>query len=72
MSAYLIWEARRLGVPTARLLRMAGDVRANFVTSAIPLVGWVGDMFHRPDLRNMALLRKHLGQAHPVPDPFQG
>ncbi|MFC4172503.1 DUF4112 domain-containing protein [Microvirga sp. GCM10011540] len=65
MSAYLIWEARRLGVPPALLLRMAGHVGVDFVISAIPLVGWVGDVFYRSNLRNMALLRKHLDQAHP-------
>jgi hypothetical protein len=65
MSAYLIWEARRLGVPTGTLLRMAGNVGVDFVISAIPLVGWLGDVFYRSNLRNMALLRGHLDRAHP-------
>ncbi len=71
MSAYLIWEARRLGVPMSTLLRMMGNVGVDFVISAIPLVGWVGDVFYRSNLRNMDLLREHLDKAHPVPKRFQ-
>jgi hypothetical protein len=70
MSAYLIWEARRLGVPMATLLRMMGDVGVDFLISAIPLVGWVGDVFYRSNLRNMNLLRDHLDKANPVPNRF--
>ncbi|MFC1457062.1 DUF4112 domain-containing protein [Microvirga arabica] len=66
MSAYLIWEARRLGVPMSTLLRMMGNVGVDFVISAIPVVGWVGDVFYRSNLRNMDLLRTHLDKAHPV------
>ena len=60
VSAYLIWEARRLGVPTGTLLRMVGNVALDAVISAVPLAGWVGDVFWRANLRNVALLREHL------------
>lgn len=71
MSAYLIWEARRLGVPTTTLLRMAGNVGADFVISAVPIIGWVGDVLYRANLRNMALLRKHIDRVHPAPHHFR-
>jgi uncharacterized protein DUF4112 len=60
VSAYLIWEARRLGVPTGTLLRMVGNVGLDALISAVPLAGWVGDVFYRANLRNMRLLREHL------------
>jgi hypothetical protein len=60
VSAYLIWEARRLGVPSGTLLRMVGNVALDAVISAVPLAGWVGDVFYRANLRNVALLREHL------------
>jgi hypothetical protein len=72
MSTYLIWEAHRLGVPMSTLLRMAGNVGVDFVISAIPVVGWVGDVFFRSNLRNMALLRRHLDQVHPTVNRLQG
>ena len=71
MSAYLIWEARRLGVPMSTLLRMSGNVGVDFAISAVPVVGWVGDVCFRSNLRNMALLRDHLDQVHPGPNRFQ-
>jgi hypothetical protein len=60
VSAYLIWEARRLGAPTGTLLRMIGTIGLDALISAIPVAGWVGDVFYRANLRNMALLREHL------------
>lgn len=60
VSAYLIWEARRLGVPPGTLLRMVGNVGLDALVSAVPVVGWVGDVFYRANLKNMALLREHL------------
>ena len=60
VSAYLIWEARRLGVPTGTLLRMIGNVGLDALVSAVPVVGWVGDVFYRANLKNVALLREHL------------
>ena len=66
LSAYLIWEARRLGVPSWTLARMAGNVGVDLVISSIPVVGWVGDAFYRANLRNMALLRAHLDRVHPI------
>lgn len=60
VSAYLIWEARRLGVPTSTLLRMVGNVGLDAIISAVPLAGWVGDVFYRANLKNVTLLREHL------------
>lgn len=66
VSAYLIWEAHRLGVPTRTLFRMIGHIGVDTVISAVPLAGWVGDVFYRANLRNMTLLREHLDQQHPA------
>ena len=60
VSAYLIWEARRLGVPAGTLLRMAANVGLDALISAVPVAGSVGDVFFRANLRNMELLRRHL------------
>ncbi|WP_082012642.1 DUF4112 domain-containing protein [Belnapia sp. F-4-1] len=60
VSAYLIWEARRLGLPAGLLLRMVANVGLDAVISAVPVAGSVADVFFRANLRNMALLRRHL------------
>lgn len=68
MAGYLIWEASRLGVSTGTLLRMIGNVGIDFVISAIPVVGWVGDIFHRANNKNIELLRQHLDRSDGVID----
>ncbi len=63
LSSYLILEARRHGVPTGTLLRMAGNVAVDFAISVVPVVGWFGDAFFRANQRNIALLRAHLAKG---------
>lgn len=69
LSGYLIYEARRLGVPNGTLLRMAGNVGIDFLIGAVPVIGWVGDVFHRANLKNMRLLREHLDRQAPARGP---
>jgi hypothetical protein len=67
VSAYIIWEARKLGVSTGTLLRMMGNVGLDTLISSVPLAGSVGDVFFRANLRNMALVRRHLAQRDALP-----
>ncbi|WP_233553001.1 DUF4112 domain-containing protein [Teichococcus wenyumeiae] len=67
VSAYIIWEARRLGVSGGTLLRMIGNVGLDSLISSVPLAGSVGDVFFRANLRNMALLRRHMGRQNHKP-----
>jgi hypothetical protein len=60
VSAYLIWEARRLGVSPGTILRMAGNVGLDSLISSVPVLGSVGDVFFKANRRNMALLRRHV------------
>lgn len=66
VSAWLILEAARLGVPRAVLLRMAGNVALDAAIGAVPLLGWTADIFLRANRRNMALLREHLARPPPA------
>ncbi len=63
LAAYLVLEARRLGVPRTTLLRMIGNVGIDFAISAIPVIGWFGDMFFRANSRNITLLMRHLDRT---------
>ena len=60
ISAYIIWEARRLGVSRTTMARMIGNVGLDALVSAVPLLGNIGDVFFKANRRNMALLRRHL------------
>lgn len=73
VSAYLVWEARRHGLPTLTVCRMAGRVGIDLAISAIPVVGWFGDAFYRANLKNIEELRRHLRAVDGVPPaPFAG
>jgi hypothetical protein len=60
VSSYLIWEARRLGVSKWVLTRMAVNTLLDTTIGAIPLAGDVFDVMFRANMKNMALLRRHL------------
>ena len=60
VSAYLIFEARRHGLPTLTICRRAGRVGIDLAISAVPVVGWFGDAFYRANLKNIEELRQHL------------
>jgi hypothetical protein len=60
ISAYIVYEARRLGVPRHVLMRMIGNVALDGLVGAVPLVGDIFDTMWRANIRNVRLLRKYL------------
>jgi hypothetical protein len=60
LATYLIYEARRLGLPRRVIAKMALNVAIDMSIGAIPLAGDVADVFWRANMRNMALIRRHL------------
>lgn len=63
MSAYLIFEAARLGLPVTTLLRMTGNVAIETVIGAVPIVGDLFDIAWKANLKNVALARGHVANA---------
>ena len=60
VAAYLIWEARKLGVPKFTLWRMVGNTLVDTVVGAVPLVGDAFDVAFRANMKNLRLLQRHL------------
>jgi Domain of unknown function (DUF4112) len=60
ISAYIVYEARRLGVPRHLLLRMIANVAIDGMVGAIPVAGDFFDVMFRANQRNVRLLRRHL------------
>lgn len=61
LSAYLVIEAARTGASRAVLLRMLFNVGVDSLLSVIPLLGDLLDAGWKSNSRNLALLRRHLG-----------
>jgi hypothetical protein len=62
-SAFIVFQAARLGVSRATLARMMGNVVLDTVIGEIPLLGDVFDAGWKANTKNMALLEAHLGRA---------
>jgi len=60
LSAYLLFEAHRIGVPTHIFARMCANVAIEGVVGAVPFLGDAFDVAFRANRRNVALLREHL------------
>lgn len=60
VSAYFLWEAKRLGASRWTMVKMVGNVLTDFVVGLVPLVGDLADIGFRANRRNMRLLEKEL------------
>jgi uncharacterized protein DUF4112 len=60
VSTYLIWEAKQLGAPGWLIGRMLVNTVLDTTIGSIPLVGDAFDVLFRANMKNMALLRRHL------------
>jgi hypothetical protein len=63
LSCYLLYEARRLGVPRLLFARMLANVVLEGTIGAVPIAGDAFDVFFRANRRNVALLRAHFARA---------
>lgn len=65
MGAYIVWEARNLGMSKWHLTRMAANVGIDTALGAIPFAGDLFDFFYRSNTKNLRIIRKHLDKHHP-------
>jgi hypothetical protein len=60
VSAYLVYQASRMGVPKSVLMRMAANTGVDWVVGSIPVLGTLFDIGFKANRRNVNLLRRHL------------
>ena len=65
MGAYIIWEARNLGMSKWQIWRMIGNLSVDTALGAIPLAGYAFDLLFRSNTRNLKIIKKHLDKHHP-------
>ena len=65
LGAYLVWEARNLGMSKGQMSRMVGNVGVDWMLGLIPWLGAIPDFFFRSNSRNLRIIRKHLDRHHP-------
>lgn len=64
-SAYIVWEAARMGLPRETLVRMVWNIILDTLLGVIPVVGDLFDLAWKANVKNIALLETHL--ASPIP-----
>ena len=61
VSLYIIYEAAQLGVPRPQLARMLANVGIEVVGGSVPILGDLFDMALKANLRNLAIIERHIG-----------
>jgi hypothetical protein len=64
LGAYIVWEARNLGMSKWQISRMAGNVGIDWLLGLIPWVGAIPDFFFRSNTRNLRIIKRHLDKHH--------
>jgi len=72
MGAYIVWEARNLGLPKWKLWRMAGNIAFDTAIGAVPVAGDAFDLLFRSNMRNLRIVKKHLDKHHPSSRVIEG
>jgi len=72
LGAYLVWEARNLGLPKWKLWRMAGNIAFDTAVGAVPIAGDLFDFAFRSNTRNLKIVKRHLDKHHPETRVIEG
>lgn len=72
LGAWIVWEARNLGMSRAALFGMGARIGFDTLLGAIPLVGDAADLFYRSNTRNVKRIRKYLDKHHPATRVVEG
>jgi len=75
LGAYIVWEARNLGMSRWQMARMLGNVGVNWLLgllSVIPVVGVIPDLLFRSNTYNLRIIKKHLNRHYPETAVIEG
>jgi hypothetical protein len=68
LGAYIVWEAKNLGMSKWQMARMSGNVGLNWLlglASVVPVVGVIPTLLFRSNSRNLKIIKRHLDKHHP-------
>lgn len=66
LGAWIVWEARNLGMSKMQLVRMGARVGFDTALGLVPFVGDAADFFFRSNTRNLKTIKRHLDRHHPA------
>ena len=60
LSFYILYIAKLFNVPGEIMMKMIGNVLIDYIIGSIPVIGFIGDIFFKSNLKNIALLEAYL------------
>jgi hypothetical protein len=72
LGAYIVWEARNLGMSKWQMTRMAGNVGFDWLLGLIPWIGAIPDFFFRSNTRNLRIVKRFLDKHYPETAVIEG
>lgn len=72
LGAWMVWEARNLGMSKMQMARMSANVGVDWALGLIPFIGAIPDFFFRSNTRNLRIIRRHLDRHHPSTSLIEG
>ena len=75
LGAYIVWEARNLGMSKWQMARMTGNVGINWLLglfSVVPVVGVIPTLLFRSNTYNLRIIKRHLDKHHPGTRTIEG
>ncbi len=68
LGAYIVWEARNLGMSKWQMARMTGNIGVNWLLglfSVVPVVGVIPTLLFRSNTYNLRMIKRYLDKHHP-------
>ncbi|AYD00795.1 DUF4112 domain-containing protein [Neorhizobium sp. NCHU2750] len=59
VGLYIVNEARRMGMPVDKLVRMLANIAADSVLGSVPVAGDLFDLFFKSNRRNLDIILDH-------------
>jgi hypothetical protein len=75
LGAYIVWEAKNLGMSKWQMTRMTSNVGVNWLLglfSVVPVVGVLPTLFYRSNSKNLKIIKKHLDKHHAATGVIEG
>jgi hypothetical protein len=75
LGAYIVWEAKNLGMSKWQMARMSGNVGMNWLLglfSVVPVVGVIPTLLFRSNSYNLKIIKRHLDKHHPGTRTIEG
>lgn len=71
-SFYLIWIGTEMKLPQQKIWLMVKNMLLDVLVSTLPVIGDIGDVFLRVNIKNLAILETHIAQTNKTDDVLEG